>query len=212
MKAKKWEDLSPEHRCNACGQTKPLLEMVVIKRRRENEYYVRPLCKKCHNEKERGDRREYKREYLRKWRKRNAELNDSYWKGNPELRERARIRAAQKLQDQEYHDAILIQGRMRRKGFPVSLEEAKALLKEFGPCYPTRYGLTPSGLRECERIRSRLRNRKNKFKPIEIRMMVYAEGPGMYITPSRQKRPYQSAANTLRRWQQSQREKKAKEK
>lgn len=120
------------------------------------------------------------------------------------------------------HAAILIQGRMRRQvGMCVSLAEARQLLRKYGRCYPTRWGLTEKGLRECERIRSRFRSAQRSGKkvtiprPVEIRMMVYADGceadplecqaPDKFVVePRLQKQPYQRAAQSLRAWHQRQ--------
>jgi hypothetical protein len=85
----------------------------------------------------------------------------------------------------------------------VSINEAKNLCRKYGPCYPSRFGLTPKGLLECERIRSRSRRGKKPLKSIEIRMMVYEDG--FHKSPSRQRAPYQAAAERLRQWQASRR-------
>lgn len=203
--------LPPEGTCALCRETKSIREMIVIHLRREKLYYLRPLCKECNNKRERGHRREYKRKYLQRWRRENAEINESYWKGNAEGRERMRVNSARRLQNEEYHDAVLIQGRLRRHGQHVSLKEAKGLLKEFGRCYPTRFGLTPAGLQESERIRSALRSRPKhrRPKPFEIRLMVYADSPRkgrgrLFIKPSQQIKPYQHAAERLRQWWRAQ--------
>jgi hypothetical protein len=199
-------DLPEESACRVCAKTKPIAEMVVVRLKKEKQILRRSLCKECNNARERGHRREYKRRYLQLWRMRNAELNESYWRQRqaelrPELNTRAYMRFLQN------HDAILIQGRMRRQlGECVSLAEARGLLKKHGCCYPTRFGLTPKGLRECERIRSRFRSAQRsgqKIKmprPIEIRMMVYDEGGNLRIKPRLQKQPYRRAAQNLHEW------------
>lgn len=199
--------------CNICGDTKQAREMLVVYLRREKLYWMRPLCKECNNKRERGHRREYKRNYLRRWRRANAQLNESYWKGNADLRERARVASARRLEDPAYHDAILIQGRMNRRGMKVSVKQAKALLKEFGRCYPSRLGLTPAGRRECERIRAALRKRPKHRRPssFEIRLMVYQDSHRgtsgrFFIEPSKQPVPYEKSAEKLRAWQASRRE------
>jgi hypothetical protein len=177
--------------------------MVVVRRREVNGFHLRPRCKECHNARERGHRREWKRKYQQRWRAKNAKLNKSYWH-NPTAREKARLKAA--ARSEEINAALLIQGRLRRKGMQVSLQEAGELLKQFGRCYPTRYGLTAEGLRACERIRSAMRRRGSKrLLPVQIRMMVYEDG--YYIKPSRQRPPYQSSAENLRRWQREQKAK-----
>lgn len=101
--------LPVEARCKTCGVTKPTDEMVVHYRRAEKAYYVRPRCKECHNAKERGHRREYKRDYLRKWRKRNRELCRTYH-DNDAARESAKIRARRRSEAER--QALLIQGRL----------------------------------------------------------------------------------------------------
>lgn len=207
--------LPKEGRCNICGDTKPILEMIVAHLKRKKLYYLRPHCKQCHNRRERGHRRDYKKRYLRRWRRENAALNGSYWKGNAERRESARVNRARRLLNQDHHDAVLIQGRMRRRGANVPLKEAKELLKRFGCCYPSRFGLTPAGLRECERIRSVQRSRgSRRFSAFAIRLMVYEDGideqgrrpkPYLVIKPGEQPNPYQSAAENLRAWHRRQR-------
>lgn len=199
-------DLPDQHTCNVCNQTKPVDEMIVIYNRKEKVYYLRPRCKDCHNKKERGHRREWKRNYLRAWRKRNRQVNESYWKDNADVREQGRLNAARRLANPEYHEAVLIQGRLRRQlKLRITIVEAKELLAQFGRCYPSRFGLTEAGLRECERIRSTMRRNgtKKRFSAIQIRMMVYEDG--YFINPSRQPQPYQNAAEKLRRWQASRR-------
>jgi hypothetical protein len=193
--------------CRKCGEEKPLAQIVVV-RLSTGVFYVRPRCKDCHNEFERGRRREWKRAYLSRWRKRNADAERSYW-DNDSNRERARLRAARLFSDPEYHCALLIQGRLRRRlGLRVPIAEAKELLHRFGPAYPTRHGLTASGLRECERIRSRTRRDKHAPSMIEIRMMVYedsgiygsAKGGGFVLDPKRQRMPYASASKKMRQY------------
>jgi len=200
----KLSDLPSEYTCNLCGRTKPVNEMVVVRRRDVGGFHLRQRCKECHNARERGHRREYKRKYLQRWRAKNADVDKSYW-NNPESREKARVRAAGKFKDQTYHEALLIQGRLNRRDMEVSISEAKELLQTYGRCYPSRFGLTPEGLKECERIRSRMRQRGGKVLPsFQIRLMVYEDG--FYITPARQPVPYKSAARRLRKWQKEQRE------
>jgi hypothetical protein len=91
---------------------------------------------------------------------------------------------------------------MRRHGFPVSIQEAEELLKKFGRCYPTRFGLTPKGLKECERIRAGIRRARGKqtVTSFEIRLMVYDDDKSNYIKPRLQKMPYQNAAAKLSKW------------
>lgn len=189
--------------CRKCMEEKPIKEMIVVRHKKQKKFSLRCRCKKCHNEKERGYRREYKTKYLRRWRKNNPELTESYWKDHqaenrPIMAERARKRI------EKYHYAILIQGRMKRRlGTSITVHEAQELLRTFGPCYPTRFGLTPSGLRECERIRSAQRRLPagKRDKPVEIRMMVYADSKHHFIKPRLQKPPYQTAAQRLSQWQ-----------
>jgi hypothetical protein len=173
--------------------------MIVARLKRQKVYYLKPLCKECHNARERGHRREYKTKYLRAWRARNVKLTESYWREDPDRKAKTRINAARHFQNN--HTPILIQGRLRRKGIRVSLKEAEELFKKFGRCYPTRAGLTAKGLRECERIRSTLRRgeRKLRLRPIDIRIMVYEDG--LFIKPSRQPFPFQKSAEKLREWQ-----------
>ena len=205
----KYSDFPSVYTCNLCDETKLIEQMIVIHSRSENCYRMRPRCKDCHNAKERGNRRDYKTKYLKNWRKRNKKLNESYWKGNPIVREKARLTAMNRFT--ENHEAMLIQGRMRRKGMPVTLAEAQELLQKFGRCYPTRFGLSKKGLSECERIRSRLRVRKaRKINLFDIRLSVYEdalEDTSLMIAPRKQPIPYKSASNTMKKFQAKQRQK-----
>ena len=215
MIAKALVDLPEKYGCRLCGGDKPIAQMVLVRRRRTKDFVLRPRCKDCNNQRERGHRREYKRNYLRNWRKSNRELNDSYWKPRrAELRPIARLRAAIRRADPLTHAAQLIQGRLRRRvGKRVTISEAKKLCLKYGPCYPTQFGLTQAGLRECERIRSRMRRTGKPLKTADIRLLVYEDWSGdegkFVITPSRQKMPYQNAAAKLRKWHEDQRRKKA---
>ncbi|HYE72703.1 MAG TPA: hypothetical protein VEF04_05205 [Blastocatellia bacterium] len=201
MKAAQLDLLPPEYTCKKCGQTKPIAEMIVVRIRRENVYQLRSRCKSCHNEKERGHRREWKRKYLQEWRRRNKAVNRSYW-DNDIVREQTRIYSYRRFK--EKHDAILIQGRMKRHGYPTTIQEAEELLKEYGHCYPTMAGLTPLGRKRFEQIRAAQRRLNSKrFTLFEIRMMVYDEG--LYIKPSRQPKIYQKSAEKLREWHRKQR-------
>lgn len=106
MISKTRAELPPEYGCRVCGATKPIGEMVLVHRRRTRDFMLRPRCKLCHNAREKGHRREYKRKYLRRWRKENPEVNESYWK--PKLAERRPIvneRARQRIK--KYQDYSL---------------------------------------------------------------------------------------------------------
>lgn len=198
--------LPPEHICNLCGETKLIAEMSVVYIRREKYYKLRPRCKTCHNERERGFRREYKRKYLQNWRKNNAKLNESYWKDNPVVREKARLNAEKRLKTDG--EAIAIQRRMNKRGMNISIAEARELLEKFGRCYPSRFGLTEKGRREVERIRSRMRSRKaRRISVFQIRLMVYEDGieDGFVIAPKLQPVPYRQAAENLRRFHRGRR-------
>lgn len=202
MIVKTLAELPDKYTCKMCGAEKLIAEMVLVRLRKREEFLLRPRCKACHNAREKGHRREYKRNYLRRWRKWNHELNESYWRSRNQEK-RLEINANHYLRFQRDHAAILIQGRLRRRlQMHVSIEEARELAKKFGPCYPTRFGLTPEGRRECERIRSRMRAAGRRISPVEIRMMVYEDG--YYITPLRQPKPFRIAAARLRRWHQEQ--------
>lgn len=219
-RAARLEDLPAEGHCVLGNHTKPRSEMVVYRSKRDG-YVMRPRCKECHNAGERGHRREYKRNYLRAWRRRNKSLDRSYW-NNPTQRRKSTLRArGYRERDGE---AITIQRRLREQlNERVTLAEARELLLKFGPGYPTRYGLTEEGLRECERIRSRLRSaaRRNRHRVrvrnIEIRVLVYQDavdsgravdsvrGPALMIEPGLQKSRY-SGASLKRWWQERKRE------
>ena len=171
--------------------------MVVVHMRRSGEYLLRSLCKQCNNTRERGHRREWKTKYLRKWRENNPELNESYWRKASADKQKVNVLAYAHFLKNHYE--ILIQGRLRRRlNIHVGLNEARGLLQKYGPCYPTNFGLTQKGLRECERIRSRLRRIGDKPSLIDIRMMVYEDG--LHIKPRNQKIPFTIAAEKLRRW------------
>jgi hypothetical protein len=198
MQVKRREELPEKYRCKKCGSEKPISEMLLVRHRRSGEFYLRPRCKECHNKTERGHRREYKRKYLKLWRKRNPEINEGYWRQR-NADNRKELTAQSYARFKRNHAAILIQGRLRRRmGMLVDLAEAKRLARKYGPCYPTRYGLTAKGIKECERIRSRMRRDRETPDPVEIRMMVYEDG--FYITPVRQKMPYRKAAARLSSW------------
>ena len=210
MRVTDLKQLPAEYGCKVCGLTKPLAEMCLVHTKRDGAYRLRPRCKDCHNARERGHRREYKRAYLRRWRKDNANINRSYWQGRDDVREKARVNARRSFE--RNHDALLIQGRMRRRGYPVSLDEARELLRQYGPCYPTSFGLTERGKREAERIRSALRRQgKKRISNFEIRLMVYEDDKRNFIKPRLQTRPYQRASEQLKKWQAEQRAKRTAE-
>lgn len=202
MKTALFNDLPTERTCNHCGETKPREEMVITRLHTEGIFYMRPKCKACHNKRERGHRRDYKAQYLQNWRKKNAEVNKSYW-SNAEQRERARLRAAARSEVDK--NAIAIQRRFLTQGVNISIHEAREYLAQYGRCYPTRFGLTPRGLAECERIRSRLRSRnvdrRRRQSAFEIRLMVYEEGGIFVIQPDQQPIPYAAAAERMRNYQ-----------
>jgi hypothetical protein len=203
MKVSKPSELPDEYGCNLCGQTKAVDDMVVVHQRKEKIYYLRPRCKDCHNAKERGSRREWKRDYLRKWRKDNRAVNKSYYQDNPHAREQYRGYAAKYFN--KNHDALLIQGRLLRAvKMRVTVGEARALLEQFGPAYPSQHGLTPQGLKECKRIRGAMARKpgRRRFSAVQIRMMVYEDG--YFIDPLLQERPYQKRAERMRNLRASQ--------
>jgi hypothetical protein len=200
-------ELPEDWGCGRCEETKSVDDMMIVRKRKprrgEKKYYLRPRCKECHNKNERGHRRQYKTKYLQTWRTHNKALNDSYWKDNPVKREQCRVNSARRLSNQETHEAVLIQGRLRRRlNERVSLAEAKGLLGRFGRCYPTALGLSQEGQREVERIRKK--GAKRRYSLIQIRIMVYEDG--LFIPPDKQPIPYQSSANNLRNWQAKQRQ------
>lgn len=196
------EDLPKTAFCLKCETEKPIAEIVVVFMKQEKLFRIRPRCKECHNALERGKRRPYKRKYLRNWRAKNPELTESYWKDDPNRKEKART--AQYRRFTEKHEAILIQGRVNRHGGKISTAEAEELLEKFGRCYPTPQGLTIDGKRECEKIRSRFRSQgKRAPRALEIRKMVYEDDNGTYtfvIRPEDQPEPYQIASNNLKQW------------
>lgn len=192
--------------CKLCELEKPITEMMVAYLRKEKVFRVRPRCKECHNESEKGKRRDYKTKYLQKWRKKNPQLNKSYW-DNPESKEKARINAYNRFT--EKHEAILIQGRMNRRGMNSIIEQAEEFLKLYGRCYPSRLGLSKAGLRRFEQIRSRLRQRKaKKFDSFEIRLMIYEESEeekSLIIPPIQQQVPFKVASERFKQWHRNQR-------
>jgi hypothetical protein len=201
-KALRAADLPGHGHCAQCDETKPREQMLVVHTKADGVYYMRPLCKDCHNKKERGHRRGWKTKYLQRWRRKNAKLDKSY-RNTDTWREAARLRMATHVA--EHHDGIAIQRRLRSRGVKVSLREAEELLAQFGRCYPTRLGLTKDGLRECERIRSKMRKRNRmKLTAFDIRVMVYEDG--LFISPAKQPEPYKLAAENLRRWHRSRRD------
>lgn len=209
MKVKSPTELPETYGCKKCGQTKPVAEMLVVHRKREGDYYLRPRCKACHNALEAGHRREYKRKYLQQWRRKNADLARSYW-DTPEVKQQITKRANRYWQ--ENREAKLIQGRLQRHGVPCTIAEAREYLKQYGPNYPTAHGLTPTGLKAVEQIRSKMkRTGKQRMTSFEIRLMVYEdsqEDSKLVIKPGAQKFPYKHSSKRLRAWQQQQRDRK----
>lgn len=203
MKVRSIAELPETGHCLKCHADKPIGEMVVVRLRKEGLFYLRPRCKDCNNKFERGHRREWKRNYLRRWRRWNAELNESYWRQrNAEKRIEINARCYKRFR--RHHAAILIQGRLRRRlGMTVTIAEARRLAKTYGVCYPTRFGLTEFGLKECERIRSNMRRIGKHLHPVEIRMMVYEDGH--FKKPSHQQMPYRRASQQLKQWHAQQR-------
>jgi hypothetical protein len=197
MIVKSISEIPASYVCNRCGHEKPIGEIVVVHLRKEGVYLIRRRCKDCNNRKERGHRREWKRRYLRRWRRENPKLNESYWR--KASADKTKVNTHARAHFKNNHHAILIQGRLRRRlGMHVTLNEARSLVSEYGPCYPSMQGLSRKGINQCEQIRSRLRHRGIRPNLVEIRMMVYADG--YYIKPRKQKIPYQYAAENLRRW------------
>jgi len=202
-------DLPTEGFCLLCEITKPTVEMVVAHLRKQKLYRMRPRCKDCHNKRERGHRREYKRNYQRRWRADNKKLEQSYWQNDPERKKKNRTTMAARVD--KLHYAILIQSRLRRRlNLKTSTAEAEALLKRFGPCYPSRFGLTPEGLRAVERLRATMRREKKGHKAVELRIVVYEQG--LFIEPDQQPLPYQNAAQKLRDHRQREKREKGLEK
>jgi hypothetical protein len=201
MIAKTYKDLPTVYKCRICSTEKEIEEMILIHRKKTNDYMLRPRCKACHNKSERGHRREYKTNYLRKWRTNNSGLNESYWRTSTQTN-RDEIADQARARFNKDHYAILIQGRINRRtektGMHITIDEARALLRKYGRCYPTRFGLTPKGLKECERIRSGMRRIKRKMSLLEIRIMVYEDG--YYIKPKNQPIIYKSASERLHHW------------
>lgn len=200
MKAKFIKDLPAGRICNRCNTEKPRDEMIVQHRTDNGGYfYMRPICKKCHNARERGHRRDYKRKYLENWRKENRAIDKSC-RQTDDYREKAAKRSYRYFK--ENHAAILIKKRLAYRDIEITLDEAKELLERFGPCYPTPQGLTKAGLRECERIRSRLRvrnvDRRRRQTSVEIRMMVYEEDKRFVIPPDQQEMPYKSRSERMK--------------
>jgi hypothetical protein len=187
--------------CRICETEKPIEEMCVAFLRKEKVFRIRPRCKPCHNSNERGNRRAYKKNYLKNWRKKNTEVNRSYW-NNPIANEKARINAYRRFE--EKHDALLIQGRMKRKGINITTSEAEDLLQTYGKNYPTQHGLSELGRKECERIRASMRRRGRKvLSSFQIRLMVYEDGledRKLLKSPHRQKTIYKKASEKLKKY------------
>ena len=203
MKFLKLSDLPETHNCNICGEDKPVAEMVVVRHKKTRVYDLRRRCKVCHNKKEKGHRREWKCNYQKRWRVRHRKLVKSY-RQTPAYKVGNARRAYSHFT--RHHEAILIAGRLRRRGMDCTMAEAREFLAKFGRCFPSCYGLTAAGRRECERIRATIRRRgaKLKLSALDIRIMVYEDG--LFIAPELQPKPYQKAAERLREWQRSQKE------
>ena len=127
-----FSDLPEEYGCNVCGATKPIGEMVVVQLRQRKKVMVRRRCKKCNNARERGHRREYKTKYLRRWRKNNAELNESYWRQS-QADKRVELNARAYTRFRKNHAAILIQGRMCRYGMSGQSRRSEATSPKIRP-------------------------------------------------------------------------------
>ena len=41
-------ELPEEYGCRQCGDTKPIKQMVLVHRKRTQDFLLRPRCKKCH--------------------------------------------------------------------------------------------------------------------------------------------------------------------
>jgi hypothetical protein len=210
MKYESLKDIPSESFCSTCKVTKPIAEMLVIRMKKENHYIVRPNCKSCHNANERGKRREYKTQYLRKWRAKNKKLNRSYWdnavvkeyaaiaykkrKETPEFQQRRAAQSAERFARDSLIKAI--QRRFFNEFIEISFEEAAEYLDQFGCYYPSRQGLTNMGLKECERIRSTMRRRGMKrYDAFNIRLAVYEDGTenGKFlISPENQLKIYKN--------------------
>jgi hypothetical protein len=204
MRAKLFSDLPAVAHCNKCDKDKPLAEMIVFRLASDGLYHLRKKCKECASAYNRTFQ-EWRREYLRKWRKENPELNRSYW-DNPEVKERS-LQYTRKFNTIN-REAILIKNRLRRHGQPCTIAEAREYLKKYGPNFPTIHGLTSAGKREVQRIRSAYRRAGRQITAFEIRLMVYedsAEEPRLLKKPSTQKFPYKTSAHRLRTWHQQQR-------
>lgn len=158
--------LPPSAVCRECGAEKPLGKMVVLRVRATGRVRVRPRCKDCQNARERG-RREWKRDYLRRWRARHPDLDRQYAQAAQERNE-ARIRSQRLSSYRRDHAAYLIQGRLRKRGVPCPLAEARELSREYGPAYPLVCGLSPAGRREIERLRSQARRRGEPFRRRDV--------------------------------------------
>lgn len=159
--------LPPSAICRQCGAEKPLAQMVVLRQRGTGRLRVRPRCKDCHNARERGHRREWKRNYLRGWRALHPDLDRQYYQAAAERNE-ARLRQQRLSRFRRDHAAYLIQGRLRKRGILCPLAEARELLREYGPAYPLVCGLNRAGRREAERLRSQARRRGRPFRRRDI--------------------------------------------
>jgi hypothetical protein len=190
-------ELPQVYLCRACGETKPIEQIIVVRLRKKRLILVRARCKECYNARERGHRRPWKRNYLRKWREEHAELNRSYhitryWR-DPE-----RFRAQVRDRVRKHHWELLVQKRFWYRGVSISLQDAAELIAKYGRCYPTPLGLTPDGRRECERIRSRMRYHGEKLSAFEIRLMVYEDG--LFIEPRWQPKGYSKKGCAVSAW------------
>ena len=170
MRVASYAELPEKYSCRYCNTEKPVAEMVVI--RCKGKIYVRPLCRKCRPMRGNVERRkENQAAYLRQWRKANPELTREYGRKVP--REVSRENGYS--QWDKNRAAYLIKIRLRRGGFKVTLEEARQLLKRFGPCYPLVAGLSTAGKRELLRIQKRLGRSGNSLPGIQVRMMIYED-------------------------------------
>lgn len=147
--------------CTKCGAAKPIIEIVCGRSRADGRFWIRHVCKLCYNARERL-RRPWKREYLRRWRERNPDLNRLYYQAAAERNE-VRLREQRLRRYRKDHAAYLVMSRLRTRGIIVPIAEARELVLQYGPAYPTFSGLSPEGRQVVERWRSRLRWRGLKM-------------------------------------------------
>ncbi len=189
MRFASFAELPVSARCNKCGVTKPLAQMMVARSRRDSTINVRPRCKACQSEFERGHRREWKRAYCRRWR----EQHPGAWR---DKQDRARNTRNMKRWRTKHLAAYRMQARMRKRGWHLDWRSAGELLRDYGPAYPLASGLNAAGRREMERLRAQARRRGTPLHNWQLAMQAW-ERKEFRLPKAQQPQCNESRRNTI---------------